>query len=251
MFQNFLQEKKKYLLFLLLIFLIVIFFSKKRESNFFSSTNNIALFITDLKNYFNLKKENKELNKENIRLLNDNRSLREVENENVRLREMLGITKRSNLKLQLASVIGRDPTNFFNILILDKGFENSVKKDMAVINNYGVIGKVILSGQKSSKVILLIDSNCNISAIDTRSRVYGVVSGTGSSICVMKFVSSQDDVKVGDTIISSGEGEIFPKGFLIGRVIKVEKTKDELMLDIYVKPAANLSILEEVFVVIK
>lgn len=260
MFQIFLKENKfrKYIIlfFLLLISVIIIFSSKKEPLHLsakfgFSPTNKLTNILTDIKNYFNLRKLNEELKEENIFLLKENKELREAGLENTRLREMLKLARKNDLNLLSADVIGKDPTNFFNTLMLNKGFEDGVRENMPVINNSGIIGKIYSTGKNSSKAILLTDSNCSISALDSRSRVYCAVSGTGYSICVMKFVSSDDDVKVGDTIISSGDGEIFPKGLLIGRVIKVEKSRDELMLDIFVKPAVNLKIIEEVFVVIK
>lgn len=261
MFQNILKEKKRYLLliFLIIVSLIIILCSGQKGHNLpvlnlvsrfsFSLANKTAGFLTDIKSYFNLKSENSELKEENISLLNENKNLREAVEENSRLREMFNLNKRRDLKFQAAFIIGKDPTNFFNTFIIDKGLEDGIKQDMAVINNSGIIGKIFSSSWRVAKVILLIDANCNICAIDTRSRVHGVVSGTGGSLCIMKFISADDDVKVGDTIFSSGEGEIFPKGFLIGRVVKTEKTKDELMLDVYIKPAVKFSVLEEVFVV--
>lgn len=265
MFPNLLKERKKYifLFFLLVIALIpsVFLINKKKEYSFlplnliarftYSTSNKIAFFISDIKKYFNLKYENELLKEENTLLLNENRKSREYAVENNRLRNTLHFLEKTKFKLQVVSVIGRDLTNFFNTLIIDKGLEDGVVEDMAIVDTSGIVGKVVSCGKKISKVILLVDSNCSVCAINSRSRVYGVVSGTGGSLCIMKYVLSEDDVKIGDTIISSGEGEIFPKGFLIGRVVKVEKAKDELTLDIYIKPAVKFSILEEVFVVMK
>jgi rod shape-determining protein MreC len=97
-------------------------------------------------------------------------------------------------------------------------------------------------------VLLLIDENNNIGAILQRTRTQGIVSGAGSSGCILKYIYKNQDVKEGDSVISSGMGGIFPKGLLIGKVSHVQKQDAGLFLKINVAPFVDFAKLEEVLV---
>jgi rod shape-determining protein MreC len=116
------------------------------------------------------------------------------------------------------------------------------------VTNSGVIGQIIHAGLTTSKVLLTIDSRSAVDALFQGSRVSGVVVGTGEKQCQIKFVPNTAEIKVGDQVLSSGLGGIFPKGLVIGSVSKVVKKKQGLFQDIILAPSSDLSNLEEVLV---
>ncbi|MBT7178088.1 MAG: rod shape-determining protein MreC, partial [Nitrospina sp.] len=121
---------------------------------------------------------------------------------------------------------------------------------LAVVTDSGVIGQVIHAGLNTSKVLLIVDGRSAVDALFQESRISGVVVGAGENECELKFVPNTADVKVGDQVLSSGLGGIFPKGLIIGTVSQVSRKKQGLFQDITLVPSADLSRLEEVLVLL-
>ena len=114
----------------------------------------------------------------------------------------------------------------------------------------GVIGHIIQASAKASKVLLITDSRSAVDSLFQETRNTGVTVGTGQGVCKMKFVPTWADVNIGDKVISSGLGGIFPKGLMVGVVVDVVKKKEDLFQDITVAPSADLSQMEEVVVIL-
>ena len=119
---------------------------------------------------------------------------------------------------------------------------------MPVIAPPGLIGRLVDVSWNVSRVLLFIDENSNIDAIVQRNRTQGIISGAGSRGMVLKYISKTQDVKEGDVIVSSGMGGVFPKGWLIGQVIHVDKQDASLFLKISVAPFVDFSKLEELLI---
>ena len=117
-----------------------------------------------------------------------------------------------------------------------------------MVTKSGVIGQIIHAGPTSSKVLLTIDSRSAVDALFQDSRVSGVVVGTGGEECKIKYVPNTAEIKVGDRVLSSGLGGIFPKGLFIGTVSQVIKKKQGLFQEITLTPSSDLSKLEEVLI---
>lgn len=150
----------------------------------------------------------------------------------------------------VASVIGRDATQWSKVVTVNKGTQSGLRDHLAVITAAGVIGQVINAGLNTSKVLLIVDGRSAVDALFQNSRVSGVVVGMGEDACQMKFVPNTADVKVGDSVLSSGLGGIFPKGLVIGKVSQVSRKKQGLFQEITLTPSADLSRLEEVLVLL-
>ncbi len=203
---------------------------------------------------FYLKEENEALKKQVAELLQYKQNLLEYQRENTDLRSLLGF-KDKNLQydLEAAEVIARDTGNWFNVILIDKGEKQALKKDMAVITNEGLVGCIISTTANTSKVMLITDERSSISAMLQRTRDNGIVKGSIDTAprgyLKMDFLSQDANLVKGDIVISSGLGGLVPKGIVIGEVVETKKESYELMQYAIIKPAVDFLKLERVFVI--
>ncbi|MDD4908458.1 MAG: rod shape-determining protein MreC [Candidatus Omnitrophota bacterium] len=196
---------------------------------------------------------------ENIRLRNENGLLRQGLNqareyylENQRLKGLLSFKAESPYRVIPCRVIGRDAASWSSVVIIDRGKSSGIKADMAVITSDGLAGRVIETGQFTSKAMLLNDPNMGVSALVQRSRQEGLVCGTwNNNLLVMRYLSSDADIKAGDVIVASGLSPLYPKGMLIGTVKEVGVDSSGLSLYAFINPQARLNALDEVLVVVR
>ena len=170
--------------------------------------------------------------------------------ENSRLKQILSFKQKSPLRLRAARVIGQSPDNWSSSVIIDKGESNGIRRGMTAITFLGLVGKVIEAQEFTSKIMLITDPNIGVSAINQRSRQEGLVSGTLGTNLIMRYLPEEPDIKVNDTIITSGLNTAYPKGLLIGYVAAVGREFSGLSSYAIIKPVVNLSDIEEVFIVI-
>jgi rod shape-determining protein MreC len=164
------------------------------------------------------------------------------------LRQLLELRERSGLQTVAAEIIAGPASPEFRTMTIDKGVSDGLQANMAVISSAGVVGRVILPSLDAAKVQLLIDRNAAAGALIERTRVQGVVTGIGDGSLRMQYVPGTSDVKTGDLVVTSGIDGIYPKGFVIGTIETVERGPGSYH-DIVVKPAVDVSRLEEVLVV--
>ena len=165
------------------------------------------------------------------------------------LEALLGLRDRSNLQTIAAEVIAASASPDFRTLTIDKGTNQGLKRDMAVIAAAGVVGRVVVPSLGAAKVQLLIDRNAAAGALIERSRAQGVAIGGGDERVRLDYVSEASDVVVGDLVVTSGIDGIYPKGFTLGHVDAVEKSGPAYKR-ITIRPAVNFSSLETVLVVL-
>jgi len=134
-------------------------------------------------------------------------------------------------------------------VIIDKGSSSGIKKGYVVINYLGLVGRVVEVSGSTSKVMLVSDPNLGVSAICQRSRQEGWFPALWN-LLVMKYLPKDADIKISDSIMSSGLTEAYPKGLLIGTVIDTAEEPSGLSRYAIIKPAVNLSNLEEVLVIV-
>lgn len=164
------------------------------------------------------------------------------------LRQLLELRERAYLDTAAAEVIAAAASPEFRTVTIDKGTNEGLQTDMAVISPAGVVGRVILPSPRASKVQLLIDRNAAAGALIERTRVQGVVEGFGDGSLRMQYVPGTADVKPGDMVVTSGIDGIYPKGFVIGTIEQVERGSAGYH-QITVRPAVNFARLEEVLIV--
>lgn len=176
--------------------------------------------------------------------------MREIYQENSRLNSLLAFKQRSPFRLVSARVIGRFPDNWTSGVIIDKGKSSGINTGMVVINQIGLIGKIIETTSSTSKVLLINDPSQGISSIVQSSRQEGLVSGSLGTNLVMRYLPENAQISAGDIIITSELSRIYPKGLLIGKVIKVGYEFSGLNRFAIVRPAVELANIEEVLVII-
>ncbi|MEK6728147.1 MAG: rod shape-determining protein MreC [Candidatus Omnitrophota bacterium] len=170
--------------------------------------------------------------------------------ENSRLKQILSFKQKFPLRLTVARVIGQSPDNWSSSAIIDKGESNGIRRGMTAITFLGLVGRVVEAQEFTSKIMLIADPNMGVSAIVQRSRQEGLVSGTLGTNLIMRYLPEEADIKISDTIITSGLNAAFPKGLLIGTVAAVGREFSGLSSYAIIRPAVNLSDIEEVFIVI-
>ncbi len=198
-----------------------------------------------------VRKENRQL-REEINALNKTlASAGEAIRENDRLLKLVELRKTVKEPTVAASVIGEDVTPWFRTLTIDKGSSSGIREGMPVLASAGVLGQAIKVTVNSSRVLLLTDHASGISAMIQRSRARGVVKGKGENLCSLEFTMRDEDVSVGDLVVTSGIGGVFSKGIPIGTVSMVKKGQYGIFQTVSIRPAVNSENLEEVLVVLR
>jgi len=192
--------------------------------------------------------ENQKLRKEVARLRSQVTTMDELIRQNSRLEKLLNF-KQKYARGVTANVIERDLSNWNAAVIIDKGRKDGVGVGMPVVNEAGIVGKVVEVISHRAKVILVSDPSFSVAVMVKRSREVGLVSGTLTGQCRMRYLSSTADVQVGDEVISSKLSSSFPEGLLLGEVVSVDAAVGSPFPSCLIKPAASLSQIEEVMVV--
>ncbi|MEP6809329.1 MAG: rod shape-determining protein MreC [Chthoniobacterales bacterium] len=217
-----------------------------------SLEKQITSVRTGLKSLEDLEKDNAQLRVDNRALNATNQALRDVEREVNRLRLALAYRERSVFKLVPAEIVTRDASTWWRTVTINRGKEDGIETDMAVVTDQGLVGKTTTVSDTISIVLLVSDENCRVAANIEGSREQGIVSGERvagalTPLLNLNFLSKQADLKPGQKVYSSGVGGVFPSGLLIG-MIKEFKVRD-LDGQARLLPAVDLAKLEDVFVV--
>ncbi|OLS41536.1 rod shape-determining protein MreC [Bacillus sp. MRMR6] len=215
----------------------------------------VAGFFENLQDLQNTYQENKELKSRMEQLVTLEAKVQELEKDNKELRDILGEeeTLRDYEPLQ-ATVIGRNPDRWHEMIIINKGKLNGIQKNMAVVTAHGLIGKVKTVNQFSSTVQLLsaMDPKNRISAIiQGDTNVFGLVEGFDKEkkALLVKTIPAGVEIKKGQNVITSGLGGVFPQGLQIGKVIEVKPDQYGLNQTALVEPGANFYDLENIIVI--
>ena len=204
-------------------------------------------------NYFYLRgvrAENRQLKEQIDQLRLEQVRLNQDAEQAHRLQALLSFKERYISKTVAAQVIGSSGSDQSRSVYIDKGASDGIEQDMAVITADGVVGKVLSVFPSTSLVLLINDQSSGVGAILEKSRLQGVLRGTPNGEVMLERVMGDEQVVPGETLLTSGGDQIFPKGLPLGRVAKVAGTDSGLFLNIKVKPAASLGRLEEVLVVL-
>jgi rod shape-determining protein MreC len=211
-----------------------------------NSVGYVGQIIYRAQAYFDLSEENKILRRENTSLAYENMQLQDALLENLRLRKLLGFREKSQLHLTAAEVIGQNPHDIVNGLLLNAGLERGIQKSAAVLTAGGLVGKIINSEKNYSVCQILFDPNSRVSAKIQRNREFGIISWDGGNQLNLLYVAKTIKVHVGDVIVTSGMSQIFPENIKIGVVVDVSLENKGMFQSILVQPAVNFNRLEEV-----
>jgi len=208
--------------------------------------HNVTIFLKRLVPFSDLREENRIL-RARIDLLNGRiEEAKVIRGENQRLKALLEFRKFVPYATMPAQVIGRDPSNWSNSLIIDKGSEHGIRTNKAVISTRGLVGRVIEVGRCSSRVLLISDPNSKVGVLIQRTRHGGILTGRPDGKCKMIYIAPDSDILRGDRVITAGFSGIFPKDILVGEISGVGKEPGRLYKYAIIKPAQDLSRLEEV-----
>jgi rod shape-determining protein MreC len=167
-----------------------------------------------------------------------------------RIQTLLGFKQQYVESTVAAQVIGTSGSEQSRVLTIDKGSEDGIRTDMAVITPIGIVGKIIEVSKTWSQVLPINDQFSGVGAALKDSRLQGILKGAVNGATTLQYIMSDESVKPGEEIVTSGGDRIFPKGLPVGKVASVAPGKD-LFLNIRVIPAARLDHIEEVLVVTK
>jgi rod shape-determining protein MreC len=207
-------------------------------------------------NYFYLRgvrAENRSLKEQIERMRLEQVRMSQDADQARRLQSLLAFKEQFISQTTAAQVIGGSGSEQSRLVYIDKGYNDGIRPDMAVITADGVVGKVLHADPANrhvAQVLLIDDQSSGVGAILDKARLQGILRGTPSGEVMLEKVMSDEAVPAGEEVLTSGGDGIFPKGLLVGRVTKVTPGGD-LFLNIRVRPAADLSRLEEVLVVTK
>jgi len=176
--------------------------------------------------------------------------------ENQQLRALLNIKQAAPWRTVGARVIGRDASNWWKSIQIDRGSDDGIRADQPVLSATGLIGKTISVTAGESRVLLLLDATCKVGALLETTREPGIASGASAALAreprlQMSFVDRKSNVKIGDAVYTSGLGGIFPRGILIGTVTEADLDPQGMYQNVELKPAADFRRLEEVMVIIQ
>lgn len=210
--------------------------------------------VTTIKMLDTLQATNQALQDQMDELIVENVRLREAEIENRTLREQLKFKKTSpDFDITSADVIGRviarDPSNLARTITIDLGYEDGVGKGMPVVTARGLVGQITAVGPRSARVLLIIDPSSSVNAVIQSSRATGVVDGRLSGDLVMRFIPQEDQIAVGDIVLTSGLGGNFPKRLVIGQVTAIRQRDIELFQEATIRPSVDFNRLEIVMVI--
>ena len=222
-------------------------------SPFQKMISNTSRFMRDIwEHYFflvSVAEENERLRREAqkaFELTHRNEELRQANN---RLKQLFDLGQELERPVVAAQVVGKDPSPWFQTVLIDKGRENGVEIGFPVVNPQGVVGLIVEATSHYAKVMLITDPNSSVDAVVQKSRARGIIKGGTSGYCVFNYVLRKHDLKAGDSVISSGMDGVFPKGMPIGQVAEIVKKEAGIFQDVTVTPYVDFERLEEVLIV--
>ena len=201
--------------------------------------------------------EKRELSHELVRIQAELNKLRDVEDENLRLRRALEFRRQQPRPMIPCDVVSRNISGWWSSVRIGKGTGDGIRKNHAVISPDGLVGKTIEVSKHTAEVLLLCDPACRVSARIERANTFGLVRGGGVNlrghpVARMDFIDKDTEVHVGDEVVTSGlsgEGGVSPKGVHIGYIVKVHRDDSGLFQYAEIAPSATVSLLDYVFVV--
>lgn len=215
-------------------------------------TNNFFGYFSEVDS---IRAENKKLKEKNAELAEKLKNAELAEKENESLRSMLGLKKvLAEYDLECASLAARDPGNWFGTLTVDKGSSSGIKVDQTVISSEKtLVGRVSEVGSNWAKIVTVTDPDCSVGALIERSGEYGVTEGNAvleqEGKCRLSYISKNTNLLVGDTVVTSGLGGIFPAGINIGKVSAIKTDMQGISQYAEIIPSCELDRLNTVFII--
>ncbi|HBZ69141.1 MAG TPA: rod shape-determining protein MreC [Deltaproteobacteria bacterium] len=197
-----------------------------------------------------LRTENEQLRSRVAQLEEENLQYREALIASERLERIDKMRGEIDLPMLPAEVASRELSPWYRSLLIDRGRANQVHAGMPALTEDGVVGLVTAASPHAARVMLLLDRQSAVDAMVQRSRARGIVRGLGAEELEFEFTAGSGDVEIGDTVITSGLGGVYPKGLRIGEIASLTAEGSHLQQRAKLRPAVDFGRLEELFVVL-
>jgi len=238
-----------------LIILSIIFFIFKGNRKIVLARNilNFILYPVQKSSIYisNVRKQDRKINIMKNKLVELSLGLqkyREAVEENKRLRQALNFQRKHRFHIIPAEVIGRVPEEVNFRVISSVGNNRGIKKNMPVVGYSGLIGKVTNVDVNISIIQTLFDLNARVSVVDERTRAFAILRWNGGNYLVLEGIPIEAEINIGDTLITSGYGSVYPKGIHVGYVTGVKKEENLLLKQVQVMPFEPIYSIEELFI---
>ena len=197
--------------------------------------------------------EMQRVTRENARLQVLNTQGQEAMAENARLRALYGAAPRGNWKPKVAHVVGREPSTWWRMVLIDLGTRDGLQVNQVVMTNEGLVGRVSLVGYGYSQVALVGDAGCGVAVVCRETRELGIIRPgqnlvADGSLVEMTALQSGPGIMAGYSVLTSGQGGIFPAGIPVGKIVDTRSSDNGATLSARVQLTAPLSRLEEVWI---
>jgi rod shape-determining protein MreC len=223
------------------------------ETGMSMAVNGVSNTVNSVFSFGIIAEENKNLKERVAALEADNNLLKEYEYQNMRLRELLQFRDSVSRSYNTvsASVIARNPSNWFKTITINRGTSDGIGKNMAVVTSQGLVGHVINVTGSSAEVSLIINDSSAVGGLVQVTRTPGIVEGLADNRGYLKMIhiATEAPVREKQVVISSGLGGIFPKGLPIGRITDIEMESNGLVKYAMIRPFVDFNRLEEVLVI--
>ncbi|WP_139905176.1 rod shape-determining protein MreC [Clostridium thermarum] len=221
----------------------------------YSINDSINGFFSFIFHFNEVKKENEELRKRNAELEEKALMYDSVKSENDRLTKNLNFIKRnSDYDYVMCQIVNVSGNSILDGYVIDKGTKDGVIKGRVVATSEGLVGQVTTTYETWSIVQNISNENIGVGAMIQSTGEKGIIRGYKDSsknpLAKMFYVPIESEIKVGDVIVTSGDGYKYPKGVRIGEVIDIEEDRARVMKNAVIKPYVDLNRLEEVFIIL-
>lgn len=196
-----------------------------------------------------LRNENRQLKRRLVELESENRQLRRYMTENYRLRRLLQLEPKLPRVHTVAEVIAISPSNWVASAVLNRGIKDGVSVGDVVVACSGLVGQVTRVSQNSCVVLFIVDKRCGVGVRVKRNGAIGFMRGCGNGKCFVRLLDSDSDLRVGDELVTSGLGEVYPSGIPVGKVVSVHQFEASQIVEGDVEPFVKFGNLQEVFII--
>jgi rod shape-determining protein MreC len=217
-------------------------------------TSSVTGYFQSIVNLRSAQSENDRLKQQVQELQVEVQQKQELAKENETLKELLQLKNESKYKVLPAQIIGRDPSLWFDSAIINRGSLDGVKLNMAIVNNGGLIGRVVAVSPITAQINLITKDKSALGGVIGElgtSNALGVVSATGKKeILELGYIPGTIEVQVGEMVYTTGQDGIYPAGLKVGEVVEVKPGSATVTQQIFIKPSARLYAMEEVAVLL-
>lgn len=217
-----------------------------------SSVTNIRGDVSDFLDHYianiNASKQNITLSRKVEALENQIYQFRELGRENKRLKDLLQFGEEIGYNKVLAQVVAWDASSDFRVLRINKGLNDGVRLQAPVVTSAGLVGYIYRLTDHFADILTVLDNNNRVDGLIQRVRAHGIVEGFNNELAIMKYVSRAEPIILGDVVITSGLGNIYPKGIRVGSVSRIERESYGITQNVEITPAVDFGRLEEVII---